>query len=255
MALGNIEDQKLNEFAGLGYTPEETASLQQASAFGQARRAARTALEQSEWERKYRLQKQIDSEYAMEAPTKPQTLNEMVATRKSLQDAGLDTTAIDKQIGGQGVDTKIRKLADIEQETLDLSNEVLGRNTSPLTGGLQLGNTKDGWFGFNPGKKINQFLRPELTTTKAKVDQLKAKLQLANIKYIKGQGTVTDAERQILREAMTALTYDMSDTDFKKELTKVKDALDGTYAARKNAEGAKKGTDTQGLMDKYWGKK
>lgn len=60
---------------------------------------------------------------------------------------------------------------------------------------------------------------------KNKYNQLKSLLSLDNIKYLKGTGAISDAEQRMLSNAASALGRNLSDSDFRKELIKLKDGL------------------------------
>jgi hypothetical protein len=53
-------------------------------------------------------------------------------------------------------------------------------------------------------------------------NELVGKLQLAQAGKLKGQGQISDKEREMLRNAATALTRKMSETDYRAELKKVR---------------------------------
>ena len=60
----------------------------------------------------------------------------------------------------------------------------------------------------------------------AKLDQLKASIKLVNIKYLKGTGALSDAEGKTLEDAGTSLNPSLPETDFTKEMQRVKKALE-----------------------------
>ena len=59
-------------------------------------------------------------------------------------------------------------------------------------------------------------------------DNLKSLLSLENIKYLKGQGQVSDAERKLLAEASSKLNLSQSEAEFKSTLEGVVRVLGGT---------------------------
>lgn len=61
---------------------------------------------------------------------------------------------------------------------------------------------------------------------KNKFNQLKGLLSLENIKYLKGTGSISDAEQRLLENAASAVARNLSDTDFRNELIKLKNGLD-----------------------------
>ena len=58
-------------------------------------------------------------------------------------------------------------------------------------------------------------------------DSLKSQLALEGIKYLKGQGAVSDAERALLAQAVTKLSLSQSEDEFKKTLQGIIDKLSG----------------------------
>ncbi len=60
---------------------------------------------------------------------------------------------------------------------------------------------------------------------------LKSQLSLDAVKYLKGQGAVSDAERALLSSAVTKLSLSQSDDEFKKTLTGIIDKLNGGIEA------------------------
>lgn len=59
----------------------------------------------------------------------------------------------------------------------------------------------------------------------AALDTVKANIKLINIKYLKGTGALSDAEGKTLEDAGTTLSTALSETDFKKELARIKAVL------------------------------
>ncbi len=59
-----------------------------------------------------------------------------------------------------------------------------------------------------------------------KLNSFKAKLSLDAVKYLKGQGAVSDSERKLLEDSVSELSTNQSEVEFKKTLTNIVDALD-----------------------------
>ena len=59
----------------------------------------------------------------------------------------------------------------------------------------------------------------------SELDKLKANIKLINIKYLKGTGAISDAEGATLENAGTSLNPEIPESDFTKELTRVKNVL------------------------------
>jgi hypothetical protein len=58
-------------------------------------------------------------------------------------------------------------------------------------------------------------------------DNLKGKISLDNVKYLKGQGQVSDAERKLLAEASSKLNLSQSEAEFKKSIEDIIMSLSG----------------------------
>ncbi len=103
------------------------------------------------------------------------------------------------------------------QQAFLIADELLGMDTNKISG-----------FG----NKINTLIpgRPS-QLTKNKYDQLKALLSLDNIQLLKGTGQISDKEQEILSNAATSLGRNLSDVDFRKVLTKLRDDLAGLQVA------------------------
>lgn len=248
MALGDVQQQneKLAQFSqmavGLGYDPREVESFSKLAAMGQASKATADEQKRQRDLADYKTKQAIDSNIpynpatdatlqrelylSKNAVAKPQNLKDLVDTRKSLSDAGLDTSAIDQEIAKLGVDTTKKTPSKGDVQAISLVDELLNRNTAPLTGAIQSGNA-DGVFGINPVGRFNKLFRPDIETTKAKVEQLKGLLQLAQAGKLKGSGQISDKEREMLAKAATSLNYNMSDADFKNELRNIRATLSG----------------------------
>jgi len=112
-----------------------------------------------------------------------------------------------KQFG----ETEIKAEATQEkQRTVGLIDEILERDTKPVTGALRLG-------GSIPGSPA--------VATKAKVDQLKALLSVDAREKMKGTGQISDYESKLLQQSVAALKPSMSDEDFRAELDKIRGVL------------------------------
>lgn len=140
------------------------------------------------------------------------SVDKLLATRKALLDAGLDTGVVDGELQNKGVDTKQTTTSKATQDIADLADKVLAEDTNPISGTVRLG----GVIGGGKGQKVS-----------ALYDQLKAKLSLDNVKYLKGQGAVSDAERQLLENASSAINNKMGDADFRAAITDLRNNLRG----------------------------
>lgn len=95
--------------------------------------------------------------------------------------------------------------------------DLLSGDTNPITGLIR--------YGFIPGT--------EAKSKQVIFDNLKSLLSLDNIKYLKGQGAVSDAERKLLEKASSRLDPTMSDKDFRKELENLYKGLTGENITEK----------------------
>jgi|GEM_PF-5962566 len=128
-----------------------------------------------------------------------------------------------------------------KQQLISNINDVLSRNTKPITGALRLGSIIPGSAG---------------VTTKAKVEQIKSMLSLDARQKLKGQGQISDKETQMLADSVAALKYNMSDEDFRAELQKIRTVLDGTWQSSQESGGTQGqagglSSDDKALIQKY----
>jgi hypothetical protein len=118
--------------------------------------------------------------------------------------------------GAVQADVKQQQEANEVQQTLDLISRLREDKARPIaTGPLEgrgLGRLKD-----NSGYE----------RVKALHDQLVGRLQLAQAGKLKGQGQVSDREREMLMKAATALTRNLADQDYVNELANVETILRG----------------------------
>jgi len=94
-------------------------------------------------------------------------------------------------------------------EGVRLVDDILGSNTDPLTGDIRLGG-------------IPLINRSKVNTTKAKIERLQGVLQLAISGKLKGQGQMSDKEREMLANAASSLKYNQTDESFREELSRIK---------------------------------
>lgn len=231
----NQENDKMAQFGqmatGLGYDPQEVSSFLKLATMGEESKARKEEekrkQELQDYTNKLTIQKKIEQQFT----NNDETLSDLVKTRQSLKDAGLDTSMVDSKIQSMGVDTTVKPVTEQNQQAIDLVDEILSRDTKPLTGYLKLGGI--------PGMG-----RKEVTTTRAKIEQLKGVLQLAQAGKLKGQGQISEKERELLAKAATSLDYNMSDTDFRKELNNIKSILGGSTASTNRS--------AEDIINSYW---
>ncbi len=107
--------------------------------------------------------------------------------------------------------------------------------TNALTSAQQLltsFNNSGGVFGIGGSKQAvgGSSILPVIPGTQtadfvANLDNLKSLLSLDNVKYLKGQGAVSDAERKLLADSATQLNRAQSEDQFKATLQKIIDGL------------------------------
>jgi hypothetical protein len=123
---------------------------------------------------------------------------------------------------------------DFEQQakrgdTIALIDDVLSSGkTKPLTGNVRL-------------QGIPFINRMDVADTKAKLRQIQSQLELAAASMMKGQGQISEGEREIMRNAVLALnpgargTYQISDEQLRQTLEQAKNILARQGAAQTGA--------------------
>lgn len=131
----------------------------------------------------------------------------------------------------QGLDSIAGKISDVGLTDLQTSAYMTAKDVLDKFnkgGSVIVGTTKwlspFGWT-FLPG------IRQDFIN---KYKTLIAQLALDNVKYLKGQGQISDSERKILSEASTALNINSSDKEFKKILQGIIDTFESV--GKKNLE-------------------
>ena len=101
------------------------------------------------------------------------------------------------------------------QKAIGLVDDLLSKNTRGITG------------------RVRMAVSDEARAAQGLLDQLVAELQLEEARRMKGQGAMSDAERDILRNAIGALNLTksgrsrLSDDQFRAELMRIKEGLGG----------------------------
>lgn len=103
------------------------------------------------------------------------------------------------------------KAEGLKKTVLETVDQLLARDTGAITGVK------------NPLKSLTG----ENAYTKNLFKQVKSLLSLENVKFLKGQGAVSDAERELLANSATSLETNLRNEDFYGELLKIKGALTG----------------------------
>jgi hypothetical protein len=86
--------------------------------------------------------------------------------------------------------------------------------------------------GLNPMRLAGVVTGTKTKGFNARVDRLKGALQLDIAGKLKGQGQISDKERQMLREAATILSTDLNEEDFMTEINRIRSTLGAKHTAR-----------------------
>lgn len=115
--------------------------------------------------------------------------------------------------------TELMKLNNTSKDTsgakanmVGLIDEILSKDTKPITGTLQIGP----YFQGDPSQ-----------LTANKFNQLQSMLSLGNREQLKGSGAISDFEAKMLEKAASSLGRNLGDEDFRNELLKLKQSLSG----------------------------
>jgi len=123
--------------------------------------------------------------------------------------------AMGNSLDGKPTTTELGKSALVTANDL-MTKFTEGRGTSVVGGSRVFG----GFLaGMTPGSDAANF--------KNDFNSLKSQLSLEGVKYLKGQGQVSDAERALLAQAVTKLNLSQSDGEFKKTLGTIITKLTG----------------------------
>lgn len=141
------------------------------------------------------------------------TVDDLLTTRKSLLENGLDTSAVDTALKEKGIDTSSTSRSKATEDLARTIDELLALDTREITGRIRQGGT---FLGSDQGRKA-----------KVLYDNIVAKLSLDNVEKLKGQGAISDAERRLLADAATKINNIQSDTDFRAALEQTKQAIQG----------------------------
>lgn len=139
------------------------------------------------------------------AGAKAELLREQIKTEKAQRAKiqGDTTSAIDL--------SKPLPLNPVQTQALKSAEELLKSFDSFGIAGAPVGFTTI--LGTLPGTRARDF--------SVNFDNLKSLLSLDNVKLLKGQGAVSDAERQLLADASTKLNRGQSPAEFKKTLSEI----------------------------------
>jgi len=191
---------------GIPATPQETIPEYQS-----VTREAQVPVSQeedylTEYERKLGILDDWYSEKAQQYTTKDQrkALDDEYKRVKSQLDEersiGKERQAIEKD----------KPKSETSSQVLDVVDNLLSRDTKPITGLNQI-------ESYIPGTSAKY--------TASLYDQLKNMLSLENRQKLKGQGQISDFEARMLEKASTALNRSLSDEDFRRVLQDLKNDL------------------------------
>lgn len=139
---------------------------------------------------------------------KPATYNKF----KALYDLQKEENEVQKLTADEIKLKEDKEKADsLKKTALETIDQLLERDTGAITG-LK-----------NPIKSLTG----ENAYTQNLFKQIKSLLSLENVKFLKGQGAVSDSERELLASSATALDTNLRNEDFYGELLKIKGALTG----------------------------
>jgi hypothetical protein len=137
---------------------------------------------------------------------------ELLQTRKTLKDQGLDTSSIDIQLKTMGI--------DIEKPVLSKDGQKLIREMNALLEDENL----DKVIGSDPvGVRglVNSF-NPKTRTVLSRIKKIQGLIDIQNRQGLKGQGTITDAEMKMLSAAGSILGDIKQDPEaFKAEMRQI----------------------------------
>lgn len=120
---------------------------------------------------------------------------------------------------------EIKQATELQQTALTSAKDLLNKFTSG-NGTFAVGGTRLLGTQYIPGTAPYDF--------QVNYDNLKSLLSLDNVKYLKGQGQVSDAERRLLQDASSKLNTGSSEAEFKKALNDIITVLTKTEDYSKN---------------------
>lgn len=157
-------------------------------------------------------------------------------TGKIGTDAALAAKKFDEDVRQFGLDYALKKQdSDAKKAESDSKLGVAGKGTTEL--GTQALNSATALLKrFDEGSGTaavgKSSIFPAIPGTanadfRSQFDSLKAQLSLEGVKYLKGQGAVSDAERALLASATSNLSLSQSEPEFRKQLASIVDVLSG----------------------------
>ncbi len=195
-----VEENQLNQF-GLGPAPQPSSTFA-----GLAPTQSTTPTPTTSTAPKITL----DQLYKMslDPKIKPTVYNRF----KALYDLQNEEKKLDKLSSDEVKAKEDKDKAEgLKMQAIDVVDELLARDTGAITG-LK-----------NPIKSLTG----ENALTQNLFDQIKSILSLENVKFLKGQGSVSDAERDLLAKSASSLNTNLRNEDFYNELLKIKGILSG----------------------------
>lgn len=137
---------------------------------------------------------------------------------KDVPDSAKDHTLINAVSAGLASVGSTPQVNELKQTALSSAQNLLNElSGAPVGGNRLLGGAI---LSRLPGTKSTKFVTD--------FNNLKSLLSLDNVKLLKGQGAVSDAERQLLADASSRLSLNLSNADFKSALDNVVKGLSGS---------------------------
>lgn len=149
-------------------------------------------------------------------------ITDIPASQKGMRDAvTIALTASGNDLTGRPTVTELGKAAKTEAESI-MADFKARKGTSAVGASRFWG--AGGLWAAMPGTPAFDF--------KNSVTNLVSQLSLEGVKYLKGQGAVSDAERALLSNAVTKLKLSQSEGEFQETLQGIIDRLSGTGSGK-----------------------
>lgn len=275
IATGATDPYKVGSKSGIQYTPEELAAIEKAygGTFDPAINDVITKL--TEKQKKDELAAQNEQKLKEMALQHKYDI-ELKKTPSGDSSSGgssagyVYTPGTDKVVDSwaQRIYDGVNKITEIPAGNKGLRDKVIvaltslgntldGRPTTTELGKAALANAKDLLDKFDQGKGTSAVGKSRIFGGSVAVpgtdksnfvndfNSVKSQLALEAVKYLKGQGSVSDAERQILSQAATKLNLAQSEDEFRSTLSNIINTLSGTTDGSSNVVTAPDGTKVQ----------
>lgn len=249
IATGTTDPYKVASQSGINYTPTELAAIEKAYA-GIYDPAINTALSKLDTKNKEEAAALAQRNKLAEMAQQHKYDMELKGLTAGGTGTGVYTPGANPTVDSwaQGLLDGSRKMTDVPanlKSAVQLAvtsggNQANGKPTTTELGKSALATAKELMKKFETGTGISavgksRFLGygafPPPGTDAANFtndfNAVKSQLSLEAVKYLKGQGSVSDAERALLAQAATKLNLSQSEGEFKKTLQGIIDKLEG----------------------------